>query len=657
MAYGENDPEERYSLLRRSEDLEDPDNPIDESTRTRPLEVDDLSDDTPTLRFLQDLSSYKYMKWVPVPVRRACKAVRLWVKGPESLEVHTIIPLFPVIQEFPIRFLDHCVPKKRHRILLLVAFYLSWILTFALVMRESTFATEIEGWGVPGNIGCGNTYWVPGNSCGMNGNDCRPFNGSGFAFRCPANCASQQVLNIRAVGAQEIIYQPLVIGGPSEEDDTPYYRSDSFICSAAIHAGVIDNTKGGCGVVSLVGEHSNYVSSKRNGMRSIAFDSTFPSSFTFHSGTTCAAKDPRWSLLFVSLTYTILLSLFTTSPGLFFFSIFTGIFAHVGLASDPPGHSSIPNLLSNLLGKFLPAAFCAFVIYKYMGVHRALSGLTAQIEKTILWLGACWVGALSNYTFKWIPIQRLNAHDIRQQPGAKLALILIVLFIVLVVLKQIYFFQREGRLIRYLGIYGILLTAILVSLIIPGLSLRIHHYILALLLLPGTSMQTRPALIYQGLLVGLFINGIARWGFDSVLQTPDALQGDAPHNSRLPTISKPAISVANSTIEFHWLTPPEPYDGVSVLVNDVERFRGYTDEGLAGDQKFVWRKGGKEEPLYFRFAYMQGSTAWDYTRAGIWAEDGQWIPMEAGPSKVKRSTVEDGVSLVKREFHDSRARL
>lgn len=660
MAYGDNHPqEERFSLLQRNEDLEDPDDPIDESTQTRPLHLDELSDDEspPTPRFLQDLSSYKYMKWVPVSVRRVCRALGNWAKGPDPPGIHTITPLFPAIQEFPIRLLDLYIPKKRHRISLLGAFYFSWVLTFVLVMRESTFATEIEGWGAPGNIGCGNTYWVPGSSCGLNGNDCRPFNGSGFAFRCPANCASTQVLNIRAVGAQEIIYQPLVIGGPSKEDDTPYYRSDSFICGAAIHAGIVDNAKGGCGVVSLVGEHSNYVSSDRNGIESIAFDATFPSSFTFHSGTTCEAKDPRWSLLFVSLTYTILLSLFTTSPGLFFFSIFTGLFAHVGLASDPPGHNSIPGLLSNLLGKFLPAAFCAFVMYKYMGVHRALRGLTAQIEKTVLWLGACWVGALSNYTFEWIPIQRLNAHDIKQQPGAKLALIFIVLFIVLVVVKQVFFFQREGRLIRYLSIYGIFLGAILVSLLLPGLSLRIHHYILALLFLPGTSMQTRPALLYQGLLIGLFINGIARWGFDPVLQTPGALQGDAPHNSRLPIISKPNISSGpNSTISFHWLTPPEPYDGISVLVNDVERFRGYTDEGFASDSKFVWSKGLKtEEPQYFRFAYMQGSTAWDYTRAGIWATDGRWIPMEAGPSKVKR-TVEEGMGLVKRDFHDERLR-
>ena len=643
--------EDEETALHRVREDEYPDNPIEESTQTNLLPMDEFSDDSspPTPRFLQDQSSYRYWKWIPVPVRRVGKGLGRWAKGPDPPRIHEIKPLFPTIQEAPIRLLDKYVPKRRHRVVLLIGYYFLWFLTFALVMRQSTFATEIEGWGAPGNIGCGNTYWVPGNSCGLNGNDCRPFNGSGFAFRCPANCASTWVLNPHAVGAHEVIYRPLVIGGPTKEDPFPIYRSDSFICGSAIHAGIIDNVKGGCGVVSLVGQNRNYSSSSRHGIQSIGFDSNFPSSFTFHSGTTCEAKDARWELLYVSLAFTIVLSLFTTSPGLFYFSIFTGIFAHVGLASDPPTHGSIIGLVSNLLGKFLPAAFCAFVIYRFMGVRRTLTGLNAQIEKTILWLGGCWVGALSNYTLDWIPIQRLNKHDLEQQPGAKLALAIIIILLTIIVVKQVFYFQREGRLIRYLGLYGLFVGSILISLLIPGLSLRIHHYILALLLLPGTSMQTRPALLYQGLLVGLFINGIARWGFDSVLQTADELQGDAQHNSRLPKIQQPHINLAQkvSTISFSWLEPPKPFDGISVLVNDVERFRGYTDEGFSSDHKFKWTKDPSiVEPEYFRFSYMQGRNSWDYTKAGTWNADGSWTQMEEGASRVMSRAL-DGEELVR----------
>lgn len=642
-----NDPEVGENV---PQDFEDTDDPIDDSaSQTHLLPMDELSDDSspPTPRFMQDQSTYKYMKWVPLPVRRVSKALVKWAKGPAAPRNHTIKPLFPNIQEAPIRLLDHFVPKRRHRIVLLITFYFCWILTFAMVMQRGTVATEIEGWGTPANIGCGNTYWWPGNSCGLNGNECRPFSGSGFAFRCPANCENHWVLNPRAVGAKEALYQPLVVGGPSTDDSQPIYRGDSFICGSAIHAGIITNAQGGCGVVSLVGMHRNYTSSKRNNIESLSFDSNFPRSFTFHSASKCEAKDARWSLLFVSLTYTILLSLFTTSPGVLYFSIFTGLFFHVGLASDPPGHDSIAGLISILLGKFLPAMFCGFVIYRYMGVRRALTGLTAQIDKTILWLGGCWIGSLTNYTFDWIPIQRLNKHDLDQQPGAKLALAIIIIVLVTIVVKQVFYFQREGRLIRYLGIYGTFVGAILISLTLPKLNLRIHHYILALLLLPGTSMQTRPALLYQGILLGFFINGIARWGFDPVLQTSGALQGDAQHQSRLPKIPPPDITIgqAVSSIKFSWLPPPEPFNGISVLVNDVERFRSYTDEGFGSANTFIWTKDPSiDEPEYFRFAYMEDTQSWDYTKAGIWNGNGSWTEMAAGPSKVKSRAL-DGEKL------------
>lgn len=635
--------EEAANLL-QAEDESHPDAPIIATNQLPMYELDE-DDSPPTPRFLQDQGAYRSWRWMPPSLRRIGNNIIIFAKGPQPPQIQSIKPWFPSIQLAPVRLLDTYLPKKWQKVVLLLGFYSSWLLTFALILRESTLVGEVEGYGKPYEIGCGNTFWGPGNSCGLDGMNCRPFYNSSFAFRCPAECKRRMVLNFRAVGAQEIVYQPLVIGGPKEEDPhgRPIYRGDSFICGAGIHAGIIDNRSGGCGVVSVMGEGRDYASTRRNGITSIGFDSYFPLSFTFSTLSSCEAKDMRWPLFIVSLTYTTIFSLFTTSPSLFFYTIFTAVFAHVGFASDPPNHSSMAGLFSNLLGKFLPAMFCAFVIYRYC-VKRTLKGLTAQIEKTILWVGGCWFGALSNYTLDWIPIQRLTPHDLEQQPGAKLALALIIIMLVCIVVQQAHYFRLEGRMPHYLALYGLFVAGILVSLVIPGLNLRIHHYILALLLIPGTSMQTRPVLFYQGLLVGLFINGVARWGFDSVLQTPGALQGDAPYYSALPTPIEPIISLglAASNISFNWAFPPAPYDGFSVLVNDVERFRGFVDEGYGAGKPFVWsRQPGLAEPEYFRFGYMQGNINGDYSRAGIWNPDGSWLEMEPGPSRVKTRQLND----------------
>ena len=472
-----------------------------------------------------------------------------------------------------------------------------------------------------------------GNSCGINGDDCRPFDNAVLPFKCPADCRRTQILNPYAVGDQELNYQPLVIGGPQDNSSglssaEPIYRADSFICQAAVHAGIVSNDQGGCGVVSLKGKQHNFSSTYRNGIKSINFDSEFPKSFSFISGISseCGKVDLRWPLLAVTIVFTTLLSLFTDSPAVFFSSIFTMMFFHVGLVSDRPNISDYPSLTSLIIGRFLPAAFVGFVIYRFCAKIQ-LSGLTAQIEKTVLYLGGTWVGCLNNYTFDKIPIQRLTPHDLNAQPGAKAALSIIVVAITVIALGQIWYLRLEGRFLKYLAIYASMGTFLIICVIVPDLNLRIHHYVLALLLLPGTGIQTRPSLLYQGILLGLFINGVARWGFDSILQTSAALFGGGQTNSLLPNITAPILGVSNIT--FKWTWPPSPYDGVSVLVNDVERHRWYGGEG---ELSYTWHRHGRTDNDYFRFAYMEGSGSRDYTKAGVWDMNGNWTSMKAGPS-------------------------
>ncbi|CAN8096085.1 unnamed protein product [Discula destructiva] len=599
-------------------------------------------------RFLEDQSTGKHWKWVPYPVRKFGRSAARWARGPSPPVVFRIDPILPTVQRLPIRVLDRYFPTREQRLSLLVGYLTLWLLTFALVKRQESALTDLKPWGKPQEIGCGNYFWGRNNQCDINGNMCRPFKGGAFAFRCPANCASYQLNEPRAVGDQQINYRPLVIGGPVNDTDVHgAYRADSFICGSAIHAGIISNAEGGCGVVKLVGKRSAYDSTVRNGIESVGFDSYFPKSYHFQQSVQCKARDMRWSLLVVSVIFTTVLSLFTTSPSIFFFTVFTGIFWHVGLVSDPPTHSSFRELFTIIVGKYLPVVFVAWVMYDKMAVRRTLGGLTAQIEKTVLWLGACWVGALDNYTLSPnIPISRLNAHDISQQPGGVLALIIIVMLVFLIVLKQIWFFRQEGRLIPYGKLYLGLLGGVLFCIVLKiwDLNLRLHHYFLALLLLTGTSMQTRPALLYQGLLIGLFINGIARWGWDPILQTSSALRGDGQLGSVLPKLeSVPDVLVGSqvSNITFYWESPPKRnirLDGISLLVNDVERFRGYFDDDDDFSKRaYIWtRNAEKDVKEYFRFAYISGTRSLDYTKAGIWDNNFDWEPMKPGASSFER---------------------
>ncbi|ROV98398.1 hypothetical protein VMCG_07145 [Cytospora schulzeri] len=572
---------------------------------------------------------------IPQPIQSRSNAIVNWLRGPEPPHVWKIRPFLPRLQQLPLRLVDRFLPRQWQRVFALFIFYVCWIATFAAVLHESSIVEDVDGYGPPVLADCGSTFWSENNGCGLDGISCQPFANSSFAFRCPASCASEEVLNPRYVGAQEVIYETLVVGGPTENagagDASGFvYRGDSFICPAAIHAGIISNAGGGCGVVSLIGQHNNYPSVTRNGISSIGFDSSFPSSFTFaHGSVPC--RDLRWQLLAVSVVYTSLLCLFTRSPSVFFYSIVIGCYLQAALATDTPEYADVYTLVSTAMGKLLPLLFVMQVMYQ-LYIRQTLFGLAAPVERTVLWLGPCWVATVADYTFELIPLQRLTSHDINQQPGAIASLVVIVVVIIFIFLGQAWAFRREGRLLRYLGLYVCLGIIIGLLAAIPNEDLRIHHYILGLLLIPGTSIQTRPSLVYQGILVGLFINGIAKWGFDSILQTAAELQGDAILGTSLPVIT--AINATASNIAFSWPGLPDGYNGTSVLVNDVERHRFGQDV-----TSFIWQRLQEDQsfPEYMRFAFytlsaVSGTEMGDYTKAGTWFANGTWEQMKAGAS-------------------------
>lgn len=406
------------------------------------------------------------------------------------------------------------------------------------------------------------------------------------------------------------------------------YRGDSFICGAAIQAGILTDSSGGCGVVDLVGEKTDYRAASQNGMSSVGFPSSFPLSFVFDQSepvmrASAKCRDPRWDLLALSIVFTVFFSLFATHPAIFFGPIFVITFWQVAMASDPPSYSDYPTLASTAAARFLPATFIVIFMYR-ISIFKTLNQLKAAYEKTMLWVGGLWVGALNNLTFDMIPLSRLTGHDLKQQPGAITALVIIIIVLVCIALYQAWCFRIEGRLPRYLGIYAVLAISLLILLAIPSLNLRIHHYILALLLLPGTSLQTRPSLLFQGILVGLFINGVARWGLASILETAGALRGDAQLGTGVPSILQPIINATNIT--FTWQGLDRGYEGMSVLVNDVERFRGFHK---AGDNSFTWARKDTTHPEFFRFGFVNygsftGTTYSDFTRAGTWWPNGTW---------------------------------
>ena len=108
--------------------------------------------------------------------------------------------------------------------------------------------------------------------------------------------------------------------------------------------------------------------------------------------------------------------------------------------------------------------------------------------------------------------------------------------------------------------------------------------------MPGTAFVTRPSAIFQGFLLGMFIDGAMRWGLDSILQTSASLVGDGATGSPLPAFLTNSTNFASYVAEGIVAWEPisadlaaQGYDSFALLVDDVYKYSGTaTNYTLAG---------------------------------------------------------------------------
>lgn len=83
---------------------------------------DDVSGLPPPVWLTESSKDFRW-KWVPLPLRKAGRATVSWLAGPDPPQDLLLRPLFPRIQETPIRLRDRFFPKRRHKVALLLAVY------------------------------------------------------------------------------------------------------------------------------------------------------------------------------------------------------------------------------------------------------------------------------------------------------------------------------------------------------------------------------------------------------------------------------------------------------------------------------------------------------------------------------------------------------
>ncbi|GAA5848300.1 hypothetical protein JCM8547_004472 [Rhodosporidiobolus lusitaniae] len=561
----------------------------------------------------------------------------LWLRGPSPAWIETQFPPFPLpyFGPFLARLEGSCTrflaPLQRQRQFTTPVFLLAWLLGLTFLARRSFFISSTNS-GSPTWVDSTTSFWTANDGCGLNGTYCEPFSNSSLIFRCPSNVLSTELLNQRTIGADSVIYEPLVIGG---FDGLRTYRADSWVCASAIQHGLFGDKRGGCGQLEMVGSFTGFVGGRQNGVESVGFESEFPSSYRFIEGVDQGGcQDLRDDILGYEVAMSVVFSFFLRpAPKAFFWALFCFGYWHVVLASDP---SAMPPDISTGFRSFLPALFVGSCFWRYAWrfVLPAFEASGYGVERTVWYLGGFWFGLLENLTLEWLPIDRLTPHDIQQEPGGLIAIICLAIFLFFAILNQLRVIRKTGWFFFYLKWYVVGGATIGVLAALPGLEFRLHHYVAAICLIPGTAFVTRPSAIFQGFLTGLFLNGIARWGFDSILETPASLVGDGALGTALPVFLTNSSTAVESLAEgvVRWMgvseagVEGEGWDGFALLVDDVLRQTGAaTNFSVQGLETGVVH--------YFRLAYQNAGTSGDFTKAAqLFLGNSTWIDPASGPS-------------------------
>ncbi|CCK69529.1 uncharacterized protein KNAG_0C04270 [Huiozyma naganishii CBS 8797] len=567
------------------------------------------------------------------------------------------------IDAFPEDVFKSRFPKKSVRIFLLLIYGCVWFgivssLIHAYLIKKPFFYPSDGGEKLPIiTLSC-NSYlnWEgKNNACGLMGELCEPFDNKEYYIRCPALCdRGGWTYSAIDVGTTKVKYRGYEIGGgqlsdSSQPDLFSYpYRADSFACGAAVHADIISPTRGGCARISMEGFQTLFPSreGKHNTKFSVGFNSFFPSSFAFRSylnGIASGCHDPRMTVVCLNILFGLpIFYLYESIIGYWICTI-VGYWTLVlvldpPLLVDPHDESTVYELFSLGFQRLLPLCFVLYVLWK-SAVKRTLKEDCSPLCKILLWYPLLWLGIMNNITFDRLPVDRLTGKDLKEQAGAATAVGCIAGTILTCAFIQAYSLWKSGRFRKFFKIYISFILGLVSLASIPGLHLRIHHYILGAVLVPGCATRGTSAYMFQGILIGLVLSGVSRWDFASIVETDIALlRGEAgaappppifrfkeetPHTLHL---------VVNSTASESYIRNEE-LNGFSLLLNDIEVYIGKdktidldelfeTNENLSlMAERAIEESANGSIPLYLRAARVSMGSPQkdrsDYTNAAI----------------------------------------
>ncbi|KAI8608481.1 hypothetical protein BC830DRAFT_1155068 [Chytriomyces sp. MP71] len=407
------------------------------------------------------------------------------------------------------------VTRVKHNGWLIGTVYVALAVTVIVFAKVSTYSTSVKGFEAVAPISC-SAQFLGESKCGMNGVNCSPFVAS-EALRCPAGCLSQTAWSPVHLGPSVLQYKPFVVGSNNS------YRGDSWICMAAIHAGVLSNAQGGCLIATLnPSENETYANSRANGILSQDFNSTYPGTLSFKilgDGDAAFCTDFGFTSEAVYLPLLMASPLVIQSRTTLFWGTVFWMYIYWVFVSPDVGKGDAALMAS--LQSFLPAMAVLYVINSRIVRYTLPKPPRFPFDVSLLFVGCLWIGFHLDFilnTIAPLPTLDFTAHMFASPAGG----ILICLLLAAVTVCGAIFgwmHYKQGGLWHYVVGYAAFFGVYFILPRVVGLGIHLHHYITGLLLLPITRVRARFALAIQALLLGVFLQGVLKYGFASPVDT------------------------------------------------------------------------------------------------------------------------------------------
>lgn len=413
--------------------------------------------------------------------------------------------------------------RTRFRYRAVLALYFAvWAALFIVLVvfnryRSMVYDSASGEWVEPTNLGCYSVFDTRPAVAGVNGSALEPFYNQTSFYRCPALCKYANPTNYRYLGIARVpAGTPWVIGGSP-------FRADSYICQSALQAGLSTNSFGGCFGLQKSGAQSSYPANSAEGL---SFYGWFPFSYNLFAvpSSHCIDFGPTVTVPIMFLVSLIAVTLLRPVKGLFVAAMILCGYFTVLYFTDTQWNETF---IAEGLGNFILTLFVTYVLYQRFGGHETIpEPLHFAVEWSSLWLPFFFFGLTINL---WT-IDLVNftvSSDMFNSPSNTAAFFIGLPILLVIILSQLVVIWRQARLVKFAVAYGLGIALFYVVAAVTGTYTHWHHWFNSLILFPLTNVSWKPSLVYQAFILGMFLNGVARWGFDSPFEASAVQLNDA----------------------------------------------------------------------------------------------------------------------------------